>query len=183
GPSSDGRLKPDVVAPGNPVKVMNPSGYTTLENGTSFSAPLTASLAAGLWEAFPNLTNSQLRDIIKASASFADAPNNSMGFGVPYYPKAKQIAKFYANQGFVTVFPNPCFPGDEAYLRINPSDLGKNMEVSIFDSVGKLIKSEIVQNSPEINWLNLDSRLLLPGCYVLKAKFSDKTYTFKFIHY
>ena len=53
GPSADGRIKPDVVAQGVNTQLTNSQGTVTFQNGTSFSAPLVAGLAAGLMEAFP----------------------------------------------------------------------------------------------------------------------------------
>jgi len=51
GPTADGRIKPDVSAQGVSVKIAVPggtNGYTTA-NGTSFSCPLTAGVAALLY--------------------------------------------------------------------------------------------------------------------------------------
>ena len=55
GPTSDGRIKPDISALGSWVKVALRE-EVSYANGTSFSTPMVAGLAAGLWQAFPHLT-------------------------------------------------------------------------------------------------------------------------------
>lgn len=84
GPSADGRIKPDVVAMGTSVRVASSSsdtGYANA-NGTSFSCPLTAGVAALIIEANPNLTAAQVRDILRNSANQNLTPDNSFGYGL-----------------------------------------------------------------------------------------------------
>jgi len=52
-------------------------------SGTSFSAPVITGLAACLWEAAPDLTNTSLKELILSSGHLAGAPNNYLGYGVP----------------------------------------------------------------------------------------------------
>ncbi len=84
GPTSDGRIKPDVCAPGVSVTVVSPytqDGFTH-SSGTSFSCPLTAGVAALLLEAYPTLTPMQLRETLRNTASQAKEPDNYMGWGI-----------------------------------------------------------------------------------------------------
>ncbi len=82
GPTADGRIKPDVSAPGAGVTVaVGASGYGTT-NGTSFSAPLVTGVVALMLEANPRLTPIQVRDILRATASQASAPDNRLGWGI-----------------------------------------------------------------------------------------------------
>ncbi len=84
GPTWDQRIKPDVVAPGVLVRMVSlksPTSYT-FENGTSFSCPLTAGVAALVLSAHPELTPIQVRDALRQTADRADAPNNSVGWGL-----------------------------------------------------------------------------------------------------
>src|SRR2546425_9434850 len=60
GPSADGRIKPDLAAPGVDVPVVvstidDPGGYT-IPSGTAGAAPLGAGLAARIMEAPPGWT-------------------------------------------------------------------------------------------------------------------------------
>lgn len=93
GPTADGRVKPDVMALGNPVAVITGRGTIINDMGTSFSAPVIAGLAACLWQALPNKTARELISLIRRSASQYDFPDNIMGYGVPDFWKACQMGK------------------------------------------------------------------------------------------
>lgn len=88
GPTADGRIKPDVMALGSPASVVNGRGTISKNVGTSFAAPQVAGLAACLWQARPNLSVTELIDIIRRSASQADYPDNIMGYGIPNFYQA-----------------------------------------------------------------------------------------------
>ena len=84
GPSADGRIKPDVAAQGVAVKVARPNsrtGYTTAD-GTSFSCPLTAGVAALLLQANPSATVPQVLNALRSTASQAGRPDNLLGYGI-----------------------------------------------------------------------------------------------------
>lgn len=84
GLSADGRIKPDVMAMGSSVRVASSSsntGYTNV-NGTSFSCPLTAGVAALLLQSNSSLTAAQVRDILRDTADNAASPNRLFGYGI-----------------------------------------------------------------------------------------------------
>ena len=86
GPSSDGRIKPEVCAVGVQSVLINPfSNAIVRSNGTSFATPLLAGMAASLWSALPDKTAMQIRDLIIQSAHLYPSydPNNQMGYGIP----------------------------------------------------------------------------------------------------
>lgn len=84
GPSADGRIKPEVCAMGTSTALYNPdTDNISTSNGTSFSAPLIAGMAACLWQALPELSNMQIIKRILLSASQADTPDNAVGYGIP----------------------------------------------------------------------------------------------------
>lgn len=91
GPTADGRIKPDICAPGVEVAVESPYGDITYQNGTSFSAPLTAGLAACLMQAHPNSTPQQIYDAIKQSADRAEISDTLYGMGIPDFQLAHII--------------------------------------------------------------------------------------------
>lgn len=86
GPSSDGRIKPEVCAVGALSVLINPfSNAIVQSNGTSFATPLLAGMAASLWSALPDKNAMQIRDLIIQSAHLYPSydPYNQMGFGIP----------------------------------------------------------------------------------------------------
>jgi serine protease AprX len=90
GPTNDGRIKPDIVAPGVSVHCASTSGFSSYFNtsGTSLSTPLTGGVAALMLSARPELTPIQVRDALRNTASpitdstrFPSSPNNFTGWG------------------------------------------------------------------------------------------------------
>ncbi len=83
GPTSDGRHKPEVVAPGVAVTVAAKDSGLARGSGTSFSAPLIAGLAALVQGTRPGRPAAALRRGLLAAASNRGAPNDSVGWGLP----------------------------------------------------------------------------------------------------
>jgi hypothetical protein len=84
GPTSDRRIKPDVVNQG--VAVYCASKYTDsayqYASGTSLSSPLTAGVAALVRSARPEMTVLELRDALRMTANNASSPNSRYGWGL-----------------------------------------------------------------------------------------------------
>jgi hypothetical protein len=97
GPTGDGRTKPDIVAPGEPIISTKGSSYSTgnrtiLANstadthlkleGTSMSSPYVAGIVALLLEKNNCLTVDQVRTALTSTAtSTGGNPNNTYGYG------------------------------------------------------------------------------------------------------
>lgn len=89
GPTSDGRVKPDLAAPGSAVVAASTAGRDAylLQSGTSLASPIAAGAAALLLSARPDLSPVRVRDILRASADSAKIrnhsgfPNNFAGWG------------------------------------------------------------------------------------------------------
>lgn len=84
GPTADGRIKPDLLAPGKDVWVARPN---TLDeygqgNGTSFATPLAAGVGALLLQAYPDLDPAGMLALLRATASDPGAPDNDGGWGM-----------------------------------------------------------------------------------------------------
>ncbi len=84
GPTADGRLKPDVMAMGSGVYVVSPNSSSkyTFASGTSFSCPLTAGVVAQIVSAHPEVTPQQMLEVLHATASRANSPDNDFGYGI-----------------------------------------------------------------------------------------------------
>lgn len=84
GPTSDGRVKPEVCARGHQTALINPvDNIVVHSNGTSFACPIVAGMAACLWSALPHATNMEIRQRIIASADRYTAPHPQYGYGIP----------------------------------------------------------------------------------------------------
>ena len=94
GPTSDGRLKPEVAAWGEATQMVSlTNGTLSTGNGTSFATPEIAGMAACLRQALPHLTALQIRDIIIRSASQYNNPDNLLGYGIPDAETALELGR------------------------------------------------------------------------------------------
>ncbi len=101
GPTSDGRIKPEVVTMGVSDYVSNTSGKYNTGNGTSYATPISAGIAGLLKSAWPHLNNQQIRKIFLECGDNTSAPNNDRGWGlvsakrVVSYPNLKKESSSY----------------------------------------------------------------------------------------
>jgi serine protease AprX len=93
GPTSDGRIKPEVVAQGAFVWVLRPNRGVTFSFGTSFSGPIIAGAVACLWQAHPKCTNMEIIDAVIKSADHYKKPDDAYGYGLPNFDKADKYLK------------------------------------------------------------------------------------------
>ncbi len=183
GPSSDGRIKPDLAAQGEGVTVGTVGGITS-NQGTSFSCPLVAGLAAGLWQAFPTLTNMQIANALRKSASQYKNPDNYLGYGIPGYLKAKEyINDSIFNTGIdFRIFPNPIRDGN-VFFTSDAKYFNQEITVRLFDLLGRAVAEDKmiitgVKNETSINVANLRD-----GVYLMRFYFPDKTFKTKLVKY
>lgn len=90
GPTSDGRIKPDVCAMGVSVYTVYPGTYGnyTLAAGTSAATPIVAGIAGLLISNYPEIDQYQVRDIIRKTASQSNKPDTVYGWGIANARKA-----------------------------------------------------------------------------------------------
>lgn len=88
GPTQDGRVKPDVMAPGSPASVISGRGAVVQDMGTSFATPIVCGLVACLWQARPWLTAREIIEAVRRSADNHAAPDNIFGYGIPDFGRA-----------------------------------------------------------------------------------------------
>lgn len=148
GPSADGRVKPELAAQGGATVVGYPSNFVGTNNGTSFASPLLAGFSAAFWQAFPELTNMQVRSYLIRSASRYESPNDRVGFGIPNFDKAYEMAELdrlvasLKKQGKdVVAFPNPFNEAQAMKVWVLKDDAGQNFDYKLIDMTGKVVWS------------------------------------------
>jgi subtilisin family serine protease len=95
GPTADGRLKPDLTAPGQSVFVVDPtvlSGFSRV-NGTSFSTPIIAGTIALIRELHPFIAPMEIIEALKNSGTHRETPDSSYGWGRPDATVAATFAR------------------------------------------------------------------------------------------
>jgi hypothetical protein len=98
GPSADGRVKPDIAAPGVGVVIATAGNTVGFGSGTSYACPKMAGLGTCLWQAFPEFSNVKIMTAIRQAGSISTTPNNRVGYGIPDMKKAfATLLTDYAN--------------------------------------------------------------------------------------
>jgi len=166
GPTFDGRIKPDFVAMGSGVKVVNSSGLIVPVNGTSFSSPLVAGLLATSWQAHPDLTAEEMVFYYKQTASNASDPNNEIGYGIPNFEALDILLSVSELPMEFTVYPNPVF-NDRLVIRANYLARSSKVDVIIYNISGqKLIDSSISFQGPNDSQI-IEMATFKSGVYIV----------------
>ncbi|RYY08714.1 MAG: T9SS type A sorting domain-containing protein [Cytophagaceae bacterium] len=106
-------------------------------------------MAAGFWQANPTLTVQQVISFLKRSGSQALAPDNSLGYGIPNFVTAYNLAHptaplatlQAATLAQLQVYPNPSH--DEDLLLNLPADLrGAALQVRFYDARGAVVAEQ-----------------------------------------
>ncbi|MDP2982444.1 MAG: S8 family serine peptidase [Candidatus Latescibacter sp.] len=183
GPTADGRIKPDVVAPGQGVYVptLGTTGFYMMTSGTSLATPLISGLCALILETHPSWTPAQVMAALKASArDLGDpGPDNIYGWGLPDALKAidysptgvaiDQSGDYGKPVSFRLMNPYPN-PFNAAVVIPFSLDSPEKVRINIFDIVGRLVAT--VWNQPatpgrhEVLW---DGEGCASGVYFVRA--------------
>lgn len=180
GPTVDGQIKPDGCAMGKATSLIGDNCSVGAANGSSFAAPVLCGGIACLWQALPNLTAWQLRNLVRMSSDRYTNPNNTQGFGIPNLCTAYQIALGTSNvehfDYLFALYPNPVVDG----FTIRSYDAAnRNIELEIYDIQGRKIAHESKLNTTVIYSNALQNQSA--GEYILTIKTDKKVYTTKLI--
>lgn len=107
----------DLVAPGDQVTVARPTRGHGKESGTSFAAPMVAATAALIRQAYPKLTESQVRRRLLATADPAPGGRHSDDYGVGILNPVRAVTDVLDGGARVTpaaLVPRPADPAAEA---------------------------------------------------------------------
>jgi serine protease AprX len=192
GPSSDGRVKPDVAATGWNTVVMDTNGQPAVGSGTSFACPIIAGLTSCLWQAFPEMTNYQVIRAIDESSSHYQAPDDRTGYGIPDFEKAYDILQqekdslLIANeqtalqQNTAIVFPNP-FQSEITILFKAPTN--GNMQIRLINTSGQVLYTDHLSIQKDNYYSEVINELssLAAGTYFLQLICNGYHHAFKII--
>lgn len=167
GPTSDGRIKPDVTAQGKNPYVSNASGVIyNSDSGTSFSGPIVAGMVACLWQALPTKTNQQIKQLIVQSADRYTLPTEQYGYGIPDFSAALANGNALSVTGFskkeFMIYPNPATDSVSVILT-EGFDTGNVVFYSV--SGQKVLEEKITKQSSVISM-----KSLLSGTYLYKIE-------------
>ncbi|MDW8394012.1 MAG: S8 family serine peptidase [Chitinophagales bacterium] len=168
GPSADGRIKPDVVAQGIKVRIVDPAlqdpsvngtnSQTYRGSGTSFSNPVVAGLVACLWQKHRQRPPADILDALRRSASRYFAPDDSFGYGLPHFTVADLILSgqtpnnLERNQPLL--YPNPF---TESFGILSYDTIPHSINLEIYDISGRRTASASLAFSEGYNYLIVDA--------------------------
>jgi subtilisin family serine protease len=177
GPTADSRIKPDVLAHGQSVYVISHiTGNPITSNGTSFSSPIMAGVLACFWQAFPNLTNTQVMQRIRESADRYSNPHEQYGYGLPNFETAYATVLKIEEQALIkeiSIYPNPVTT--TFTLKVSNYDVS-GLSIQIFSIIGKKVFEKWNLKNTIIDVSELNS-----GIYILKILSDTQEKTMKFI--
>lgn len=160
GPTSDGRIKPDVMAQGRGVAVIRGDGVLGFSSGTSFASPIMAGAIACLWQAYPNKTNQDILEMVKQSSSEYDSPDVYYGYGIPDFDVYAEELDYEEPVERWSLYPNPS--SGPIYIELPKDELPKTLKVfSIFGA--QLFQHEITEERTELDFEHLKT-----GVYIFQ---------------
>jgi subtilisin family serine protease len=182
GPTSDGRIKPDLSSMGQGSYVCNANGFFSSGNGTSYATPILAGAVACLWQAHPNRTNMAILHALKVTASQATNPDNIYGWGIPNICDAHNYLNLHNDVGqqesdinsSVVIFPNP------AHNQINFSMKQKIEQVKLIDVLGNAIAFSVIEKQPNTFELVFTNEMA-NGVYFISIKTTEGVINSKFV--
>ncbi|MEA3503828.1 MAG: S8 family serine peptidase [Bacteroidota bacterium] len=182
GPTSDGRVKPDVAVQGSQTLAASSYGGVGNGNGTSYSSPLVAGMMACMVQAFPGVNNIKIMDAVRESASQYNRPDSLLGYGVPDFVKALELLKLgqegVSDNFSFSICPNPAMKE----ITVCFADvLTLGVSVEIVNSKGVKIESFVVSVTDAK--FSIDVSSLSAGIYFLSVSGDDFRDVKKFVKY
>lgn len=181
GPTSDGRIKPDLSSMGQNSYVCNSNGMFSSGNGTSYATPILAGAVACLWQANPTKTNMEILQALKSTASRAINPDNIYGWGIPNMCAAYNLlngtdvsVNEITKATNFKLFPNP------AHNQINFSLNQKPELISLHDVLGNGIAFTLTEKQPN-SFEVIFNKELANGVYFISIKTTEGNVNSKFI--
>lgn len=175
GPTSDGRVKPNVMAMGQAATFASLDSTFIQGNGTSFSSPILCGMAACLWQAHPNKTNMEILRAIEMSSNLYNAANDSMGYGIPDFWKAHLILRETnpVTPPEVLIYPNPNH-GTFRFEYLISDNEAQEADVRILDASGREVLSSCIARNEHYFVGEVVLSDFASGVYFLELVHDDK---------
>jgi serine protease AprX len=180
GPTADDRIKPDVAAMGVNTSVVMPSGNFGKASGTSLAAPLITSLAAGVWQKYPALTNIELMDAIRFSASQSFHPDTLLGYGIPNYQRIVSYLEKNISDDFFAVYPNPALQDSIMIQPLFPEEVD-TCNIEFISAEGKSVYNAEVGFSRNTRSFTRSLVQFATGLYFVRIKWNGRTFVYRFV--
>jgi len=184
GNSSDGRIKPEIVAVGKSTALVSTADKIFYGNGTSFSTPTIAGAIASLMQANPSASAENIRKAVLMSANNFNNPDSLTGYGIPNFFVANLILKSInidtsSKELSFKSYPNPFSTG---FYLVFSSPENQFVSVSLADLSGKMIWGKSIQiNTGAQAFYFSDFQNINNGIYFLIINTNQKVYTTKII--
>lgn len=180
GPTPDGRIKPDISAQGAGTSFVHSNGNVNAGNGTSFSSPIIAGMAACLWQTNMDVNrNSVYESIIQSGSQYLN-PDNMLGHGIPDFEQAQLLLttsdNLLAIGHGIKAYPNPA----ASFIIFESKQKDLINQISISDISGKILSTTNLGNAPQFrhfeNLRNYDA-----GFYIVQILTDKGSETLKFV--
>jgi hypothetical protein len=180
GYSSDGQVKPDVVAPGVGIPIQFEPEMWHSGSGTSFSCPVVSGLSASLMQAVPEASPIEIIRALHESSDRYASPDSLYGYGIPDFLKALRLLEAehtFMPEVTMTAGPNP-FTEEILFWFHEPPGL---LTVTVTGAGGRIMMEkrfdQYVARSFRLDGLGN----LAQGLYIVKAVTGQGDRTFKMI--
>ena len=178
GPTTDGRIKPDVMAQGQDAAVIDQNGNIDFNGGTSFSSPIMTGAVACLWQSRPEVPNYLVMQVVRESAHLYNNPTDQMGYGIPNFEDAYNALQVLGIEdefllSNFALYPNPV----SSQVNVSFPEGIDNAYFSLYDILGKKVLNteiSIDQKSVEMSHLNR-------GMYIATIESEGDSISFKLI--
>ena len=185
GPSSDKRIKPDVVARGIACAIQGTDGTISTGQGTSFATPILAGLVACLWQSNSGLKNMTIIDAVRKSADQYNHPDSLKGYGLPDFSYANSILHGtdtldFSGRGFLKVYPIPFRDNfDLTFYSVENQEI----KVCLYNILGEKIFDKTVKCSAfSVNTMKVEGfKGRASGVNILKVFTNTRTYEKKLL--
>jgi serine protease AprX len=182
GPSYDDRVKPDISAMGEGCSFIRTSGQLSQGNGTSFSCPVAAGMAACLLQSVPGTRNMDLYDALIRASDRYENPDSFYGYGIPYAPEAYRLLTGDSLPGVprmitlmrdsIEVYPNPAM--DQFSVAIDNGVLPWAGTLELTDMSGRVVWTRAIEVASFYNVFRFsraaDYAFLHSGRYLLRVR-------------